>query len=139
MDVKIQLALELRLEGRDWVARCPGIDVASQAPTKRQALGGIREAIELWFESCIARNVLSEALSDAGFKEIGPGEKVPEGVPNIVTPTPTRKSAPESRAAESPKFNFELRRRSGQRFLEGFIPEMLERGGPYNHASVQMA
>lgn len=139
MDVEIQLALEVRLEGGDWIARCPGIDVASQAPTKSQALRGIREAIELWFESCIARNVLSEALCDAGFKRIEPSEKVSEEVPNIVTTPPTRESAPESRAAESPTFKFKLRRRRGQMFLEGFIPEMLERGGPYHHASVQMA
>lgn len=138
MGVKIRLALELRRKGRDWIALCPGIDVASQAPTKRGALYGIREAIELWFESCIARNVLSEALSDAGFNKTEPGEAVPEGTPNIVMTTSTRKSAPGSTAAESPTFNFKFRKRSGQRFLEGFIPKMLERGGPYSHASFQV-
>lgn len=139
MEVKIQLAIAMRLDGRDWIARCPGIDVATQARTKRQALAGIGEGVELWFESCIDRNVLSEALSEAGFKTIGPGEKVPAGAPNLVATMPALKSGPESHAAESPTFGFELRRRNGQSFLEGFIPEMLVRSGPYNHASVQVA
>jgi predicted RNase H-like HicB family nuclease len=39
----------------------------TQAETERQAMESLREAVELWFESCISRNVLDEALVEAGF------------------------------------------------------------------------
>lgn len=118
MDVKIQLAVQLRLDGRDWIARCPSIDVASQARTKRAALKNLREAIELWFESCIGRNVLNEALSDSGFIRLKACETLPEDAPNTVVSRDILGSAPENRSAESPAINLAVKRRSGQEFLE---------------------
>ena len=61
--------LEIRLsqDGRDWLAWCPSIDVMTQASTKNKALEAIKEAVEDWFESCIERGVLEEALREAGF------------------------------------------------------------------------
>lgn len=51
-------------DGQEWLAWCPAIDVITQARTKKQALESLREAVELWFESCIERNVLAKALHE---------------------------------------------------------------------------
>ena len=41
----------------------------TQARTKKEALEALREAVELWFESCIERGVLDTALNEVGFVE----------------------------------------------------------------------
>ena len=56
-----------RRDGRQWVVWCPAIDVMTQARTKKEALEALREAVELWFESCIERGVLDTALKEVGW------------------------------------------------------------------------
>lgn len=85
------------------------------------------------------KNSSREALADAGFKRIELGEEAPEGVPNLVKTTNTHKSSASGRAAESPTLQFELKQEREQGSPGGFVPPTLERGAPYNHASVQMA
>lgn len=46
----------------------------TQADTKSNAIASLKQAVELWFESCIARNVLDQALHEAGFYKLEPGE-----------------------------------------------------------------
>jgi hypothetical protein len=48
----------------------------TQAENEQSALASLREAVELWFESCIARNVLDQALTEAGFYRRRPGDDV---------------------------------------------------------------
>jgi len=45
----------------------------TQAETEQRAVESLREAVELWFESCISRNGLDEALVEAGFNRLQPG------------------------------------------------------------------
>ena len=54
----VRLDAWFRRDDRDWVVWCPAIDVMTQARTKKAALESLREAVELWFESCIERGVL---------------------------------------------------------------------------------
>ena len=136
MDVEIQLTVQLRSDGRDWMALCPSIDVASQARTKRGALRSLREGVELWFESCVARNVLGDALSASGFTRLQSGEKLPEDAPNTVVTRDPLGSAQDDRLAESPAICVTVKRRRGQDFLEGYIPSTLARGGPYNYVAI---
>ena len=63
----VKLNVWFRRDGRQWLVRCPALDVITQAETQRQALESLREAVELWFESCIERRVLGEALGELGF------------------------------------------------------------------------
>jgi hypothetical protein len=49
----------------------------AQAENEQRALASLREAVELWFESCIARNVLDQALTEGGFHRRRPGGDVP--------------------------------------------------------------
>ena len=60
-----------------WLAWCAPLDIMTQTETERQALESLQEAVELWFESCISRNVLDEALVEAGFNRLQPGDAVP--------------------------------------------------------------
>ena len=65
--LSIKLEAATRQEGNVWLAWCLPLDVMSQAETKQRALASLKQAVELWFESCIARNVLEQALLEAGF------------------------------------------------------------------------
>ncbi len=66
---RITLLIQLKRDGRQWIARCPAISVATQSPTKKRVMKAIREAVEGWFEYCIEEGVLEKALEEAGFKE----------------------------------------------------------------------
>ncbi|GAA5336714.1 type II toxin-antitoxin system HicB family antitoxin [Thermus antranikianii] len=44
-------------EGDLWVAQCLEVDVASQGETEEEALKGLKEALELYFEPPIPEHV----------------------------------------------------------------------------------
>ncbi|MDA0207013.1 MAG: hypothetical protein O3A53_16900 [Acidobacteria bacterium] len=69
----ISLPAWLRRDGRQWIARCPSVDVLTQATTKVAAKNALKEAVLAWFESCIDRGVLEEALFEVGFKKAKKG------------------------------------------------------------------
>jgi predicted RNase H-like HicB family nuclease len=69
------IALEVNLQAyvrrdtvRRWIATCPHIGVASQGATSAESKAALQEAVELWFESCIERGVLEQALREANFR-----------------------------------------------------------------------
>lgn len=69
----IEISVKLRcfvrkLSGRRWSAGCPSLNVYSQGNSKEDAKRCLREAIELWFESCLERGTLDEALRESGFR-----------------------------------------------------------------------
>lgn len=57
-----------RETARRWVATCPMVGVVSQGKTSDDAKRCLQEAIELWFESCVERGVLDQALREANFR-----------------------------------------------------------------------
>lgn len=68
------IALEVHLQAfvrpdttRRWVATCPMVGVVSQGRTAADARRCLQEAVELWFESCVERGVLDQALREANF------------------------------------------------------------------------
>lgn len=69
---QIQLSIELEAVihcvDEEWVAVCPPLDVASQGKSQEAALASLTEAVEGWFESCLDRNVLDQALIECGFQ-----------------------------------------------------------------------
>src|SRR5229473_2139681 len=67
LEVNLQ-AYVRRESARRWIASCPLIGVVSQGPTVEQAKSCLQEAVELWFESCIERGVLEQALREANFR-----------------------------------------------------------------------
>lgn len=69
------IALAVHLQGfvrrdtpRRWVATCPMVGVVSQGKTDADAKRCLQEAVELWFESCVERGVLDQALREANFR-----------------------------------------------------------------------
>ena len=129
MDVKIKLFIKYRRDGRAWIAVCPAIDVATQSDTKTGALSGLSEAVSLWFESCISRGVLHEALQECGFKRSETG-LAPENADNVVQTLP----------AEAPRIDdskpIEFRAAKGNQFVEGFISSMVIGDSQYQYATV---
>ena len=65
----VKLEATVKKEGSAWLAWCRPLDVMTQASTKASALRSLKEAVQLWFESCIERGVLDKALREAGFKK----------------------------------------------------------------------
>ena len=114
----VKLDAWLRRDGREWLAWCPGIDVTTQAGTKKKVLESLREAVQLWFESCIERNVLDAALKEVGFEEVSDDEELLEGSDVIKI----QRLAPDMPA---PEFHFSLDRHKGNSFIEGVIPACL--------------
>jgi predicted RNase H-like HicB family nuclease len=69
------IALEINLQAyvrpetaRRWIATCPHIGVVTQGQSSLDAKRCLQEAVELWFESCIERGVLDQALREANFR-----------------------------------------------------------------------
>jgi predicted RNase H-like HicB family nuclease len=67
VDLSINLQAVLRKDEDVWVAWCPSLDIASQGETLDAAVQSLEVAVEGWFESCLERGVLKEALKEAGF------------------------------------------------------------------------
>ncbi len=64
---KVRLATRIWQDGDVWLASCPQLDVVTQDATRDGDSAAIAEAVEGWFESCIERGVLEEALREVGF------------------------------------------------------------------------
>ena len=130
----VKLDIWLRKDGKAWLAKCPGIDLVTQAPTRKGVLVAIQEAVSLWFESCIGRNVLNEALEDLGF------DKSPWDVKNDPLPRSNFIAIRELASEEIPKddFSFSIDSRKNDDFsVEGFIPAYMvkEQLGEFLHMS----
>jgi predicted RNase H-like HicB family nuclease len=65
LDVHLQ-AFVRKDKARRWAAVCPLVGVASQGKTAGDARASLQEAVELWFESCVERGVLDQALPRRG-------------------------------------------------------------------------
>lgn len=72
-----------------FIAWCPGLGVLSQAETQQGAMEALREAVELWFESCIERGSLAEALHEVGLIGSSQDEPVPAAAGSITICQPT--------------------------------------------------
>jgi len=67
LDVNLQ-AFVRRDSPRRWIASCPMVGVVSQGASVDDAKRCLQEAVELWFESCVERGVLDQALREANFR-----------------------------------------------------------------------
>lgn len=75
--LSVHLEVRTRKQGSKFMAWCLPLDVFSQGPTEQKAIDALKEAVELWFESCVRRGVLDKALGEAGFKPTKDGEEIP--------------------------------------------------------------
>ncbi|MBM4395603.1 MAG: type II toxin-antitoxin system HicB family antitoxin [Deltaproteobacteria bacterium] len=61
-------------EERDgtWVAHCPDLDLSSCGSSEEDAYSHMHEAIDLFVRSCIERGTLERALTELGWRCLGP-------------------------------------------------------------------
>lgn len=90
VNLTVRLEVAFRQEGECWLAWCLPLDVMTQAETKEKALESLKEAVGLWFESCIQRGVLDAALIEVGFHPAKPGEHVPKDASTVDVNRPQR-------------------------------------------------
>ena len=106
-----------RRDGRAWIAWCPAVDVMTQAETMKRARESLREAVKLWFESCIERNALGEALTELGFSELPLGEAPPAGAETVAVIR-----QPDAQPAPCASMSFSIGSGKGSDCIEGTIP-----------------
>ena len=58
--------ITFRPSGKYWIASCPSLDVHTQADTFESAQENLKEALALFFESCLSRGTLEDVLRSAG-------------------------------------------------------------------------
>jgi predicted RNase H-like HicB family nuclease len=83
--LQVKLRAFVRREKKGvWLAVCPSIGVMSQGADADDAKRCLREAVEAWFESCIERGVLEQALREVNFVPL-PHEESPPADREVVT------------------------------------------------------
>lgn len=58
MQKKIYLQNLVWKEGKHYVARCMNVEVSSFGETRKEALGNLEEALELYFEDVSTKNII---------------------------------------------------------------------------------
>ena len=114
---KVRLRAWFRRDGQQWIVWCPALDVMTQSRTKKGALESLREAIELWFESCIEREVLDGALKELGFAKAAHSDALPPDADQIRV---VEYIPQQLRDSEKPSFS--VARGKGADCIEGIIP-----------------
>ncbi|MDE2659853.1 MAG: hypothetical protein OXI45_06540 [Acidobacteriota bacterium] len=67
---KITLRANFHQERNQWIGWCPDLDVTSQGATRDEAEKNLREAVELFLETCQEMGTLDEVLREAGLLPI---------------------------------------------------------------------
>lgn len=76
LDVKLRAFVRKEKKNR-WVSICPRLGVASQGTSAEDAKHALQDAVELWFESCVERGVLDQAMRESGFRPLPSGQEPP--------------------------------------------------------------
>ena len=93
MEIATQAGMSFRLpysmkeEGGWIIASCDVLDVHSQGKTEEEALADLREATQLFLETCLEMDTLDQVIKSCRFRLAGAGtqEPVPE-VPMMEVP-----------------------------------------------------
>jgi predicted RNase H-like HicB family nuclease len=88
VEIKVKLRCFARFDGERWISRCPSLDLYSQGGTEEEATASLKEAVELWMESCLERETLPRALRELGWRPHPAGVAPPDAdVIEITAPT----------------------------------------------------
>jgi predicted RNase H-like HicB family nuclease len=69
INLDVQLRAFVRRETRNrWIAICPKLDVVTQGISAGDAKRQLDDAVQGWFEDCIERGTLEQALRECGFR-----------------------------------------------------------------------
>lgn len=97
---RLRLRCYVHQEGRFWVSYCPSLDLSSQGDTREEARDAVSEAAQLWFDSCVERGTLAEALAELGWHAIPPGKKATPDMDTIEVAAKRVPSAPRGEEFE---------------------------------------
>lgn len=64
----VQLPYAVKRNGVAHVAWCPVLDVYSQGPSHKKAVGNLADALRLFLMSCYERGTLDQVLRESGFR-----------------------------------------------------------------------
>lgn len=67
---RITLRANFHQERNQWIGWCPDLDVTCQGATRDEAEENLREAVELFLETCQEMGSLEEVLREAGLLPI---------------------------------------------------------------------
>jgi predicted RNase H-like HicB family nuclease len=67
LEINAILPFTVRKKGKWFISSCPTLDVFSQGKTEKQAKENLKDALSLFFMSCLKRNTLDEVLQKCGF------------------------------------------------------------------------
>ena len=66
--LQLSLTGQIFQEGDNWISYCKGLDLSTCGRTPEEALKNTKDAITLFFKSCISRGVLEPALTELGWE-----------------------------------------------------------------------
>lgn len=69
ISLNLSLEGELFREGDNWISYCKGLDLSTGGRTEEEALKNTRDAITLFFRSCLSRGTLEQALTELGWEK----------------------------------------------------------------------
>jgi predicted RNase H-like HicB family nuclease len=52
-----------------WISNCPALDLATCGKTKKEALENTKEAVRIFFETCIQHRTLEKALDELHWQK----------------------------------------------------------------------
>ena len=67
IQAEYQLYATIKRKGDWYVAICPPLDLATQGKTLAEAKNNIKEASQMFLESCIERGTLEQAFRELGL------------------------------------------------------------------------
>ena len=68
---KIEYTVQVRQEGKQFVAHAMPLDVMSCGPTPERASQALREAVELYLATATEAGTLAEVLEEVGYESKG--------------------------------------------------------------------
>lgn len=82
VEIIASLSGELGKEGKQWISWCPALDLYTCGASRGEALENTKEAIRIFFETCIRHRTLETAL----LKELGWTKSVEVSVDGLAAP-----------------------------------------------------
>ena len=68
IEIKARVSGVLFKEDNMWISYCPDLELSTCGKTRKQALERTKEAVELFFDSCLKRGTLEQALQELNWE-----------------------------------------------------------------------
>ncbi|MBF0623698.1 MAG: type II toxin-antitoxin system HicB family antitoxin [Magnetococcales bacterium] len=99
--MEIMVPMEVKRDESWFVASCTPLDVHAQGDSEESAIAELKDALQLFFETCLELGALEQVLKDSGFSVSPVRASVQEEDGALMVPIPLLFSTP-SHAAHRP-------------------------------------